>query len=224
MIGDSEQLQRSIGYTFSNKALLTAALTHCSAGRDNNERLEFLGDAILGMVIADALYAKFPEASEGELSRMRASLVRGESLTELAQKILLGDYLHLGQGELKSGGFRRASILADAFEALLAAIYLDSGSERCREFVLAYFADRLEKVSPAEAGKDPKTRLQELLQSRHMSLPDYDVVATSGESHNQVFTVECRIDNAEVVQATGTSRRKAEQAAAERILETIFNE
>ena len=224
MIANPERLEKAIDYSFNNKGLLDVALTHRSVGRVNNERLEFLGDAILGMFIADVLFEKFSEASEGELSRMRSSLVRGESLTELAQEISLGDYLNLGQGELKSGGFRRASILADAFEALIGAIYLDSSVERCREFVMAHFAEKLASVTPSDTLKDPKTQLQELLQSRRMPLPVYEVISTSGEAHNQVFTVECRIDDNEPVQSSGTSRRKAEQSAAAELLKVFSNE
>lgn len=224
MIASHDRLQVNIDYHFNDTELLSAALTHRSVGKGNYERLEFLGDAILGMVIADALYKKFPDATEGELSRMRARLVRGESLTRLAQRISLGDYLSLGQGELKSGGFRRASILADAFEALLGAIYLDSDINRCRLFILQQFDELLENVSPDEAVKDPKTRLQENLQSRQMPLPEYEVIATEGEAHEQTFTVECRVNTIDPVQASGSSRRKAEQAAARLALESLEND
>jgi ribonuclease-3 len=223
LIANQDDLQKAIAYNFTNADLLTAALTHRSVGRGNNERLEFLGDAILGMVIADSLYKQFPEASEGDLSRMRARLVRGESLTALAQKISLGDYLYLGQGELKSGGFRRASILADAYEALLGAIYLDSDIQQCRQFILHQFSQLLAEISPAGAQKDAKTLLQESLQAKQMPLPEYEIIATAGQAHAQVFTVECRVQGYEPVSASAPSRRKAEQAAAAKLLEGMNN-
>ena len=224
MIAKPDALQRTIAYTFNNSGLLDVALTHRSVGRNNNERLEFLGDSILGMVIADALYNKFPDAAEGELSRMRASLVRGDSLARLAKSISLGDYLILGQGELKSGGFRRSSILADAYEALLGAIYLDSDIDTCRKFILSQFSALLDAVSPEDTLKDPKTRLQEILQARALPLPEYEVISTEGVAHKQVFTVECRVKDMTAVQASGASRRKAEQAAAKQVIQGMEND
>ncbi len=223
MTPDLVKLSKQIDYTFKDEALLLKALTHRSVGQSNNERLEFLGDAILGMVIADELFHRFPECSEGEMSRLRSSLVKGETLSELSRDLSLGDFLKLGPGELKSGGFRRSSILADAFEAIIGAIYLDSNLPTCREFILSQLATRIKKVSPENVGKDPKTRLQEYLQARHQALPSYDVIEVTGKAHAQTFTIECKIEDGDTVTATGSSRRKAEQSAASEILERINN-
>ena len=212
---------KQIEYCFKDEALLLNALTHRSVGQHNNERLEFLGDAILGMVIADELFHRFPECAEGEMSRLRASLVKGATLSELARDLSLGDYLKLGPGELKSGGFRRDSILADAFEAILAAVYLDSDLETCRDLILRQLATRLDKASPETIGKDPKTQLQEYMQARHLPLPSYDVIDVTGKAHAQTFTVECKIEDGDIVTAVGSSRRKAEQAAASQLLEQL---
>ena len=212
---------KQIEYCFKDEVLLLNALTHRSVGQHNNERLEFLGDAILGMVIADELFHRFPECAEGEMSRLRASLVKGATLSELARDLSLGDYLKLGPGELKSGGFRRDSILADAFEAILAAVYLDSDLETCRDLILRQLATRLDKASPETIGKDPKTQLQEYMQARHLPLPSYDVTDVSGKAHAQTFTVECKIEDGDIVTAVGSSRRKAEQAAASQLLEQL---
>lgn len=220
MVEDIDRLQRSLGYTFKNKALLTQALTHRSANSRHNERLEFLGDAILSWVIADALYRQFPESPEGDLSRMRATLVKGKTLAEFGREFQLGDYLYLGPGELKSGGFRRESILADAVEAIIGAIYLDSGREVIQPLLLKWYESRLSTIKPGNDQKDPKTRLQEYLQGQKLPLPEYDVVEVHGEAHNQKFTVSCKVElMKEPVHGTGTSRRKAEQDAARRILE-----
>ena len=221
MTATLSRLMKQIGYCFKDEALLLNALTHRSVGQHNNERLEFLGDAILGMVIADELFQRFPECSEGEMSRLRASLVKGETLSELARYLSLGDYLKLGPGELKSGGFRRGSILADAFEAILAAVYLDSDLETCRNLILRQLASRLDLASPDSVTKDPKTQLQEYMQARHLSLPVYDVVDVTGKAHAQTFTVECKVEQGDVVTAMGSSRRKAEQAAASQLLEKM---
>jgi ribonuclease-3 len=218
---DVGQLQKALCYTFKDNALLQEALTHRSAGSRNNERLEFLGDAVLGMLVAEELYKRFPDASEGEMSRMRASLVRGEALAEIAQTLELGDYLKLGPGELKSGGFRRASILADALEAILGAIYLDSRLEVCRDFVMHHFAKRIASTTPDDILKDPKTRLQEYLQGRQIKLPEYAILSVEGEAHKQRFTVECRVEGVKPMTATAASRRKAEQAAAESVLKEL---
>jgi len=169
-------LSRSLGYRFQDPGLLQAAVTHRSAGSSNNERLEFLGDAVLGYVIAEWLYTQFPEASEGQLSRLRASLVKKETLAGIARELKIGDYLSLGSGELKSGGFRRDSILADALEAILGGIVMDSGFEACRTSIQRLFADRVSRLSASDELKDPKTRLQEYLQSRKLDLPDYEVM------------------------------------------------
>jgi len=219
------KLNRSIGYTFNDQALLIQALTHRSAKGAHNERLEFLGDSILGFVIAECLFSKFPNEDEGDLTRMRSSLVKGVTLAEIGRGFNLGEYLILGPGELKSGGHRRDSILEDAVEAIIGAIYLDSDNECCKKIVLAWFADRLAIIKPGIDQKDPKTRLQEYLQSRKIPLPLYEVIDTSGQSHNQQFTVRCTtsVIKTEVI-AKGTSRRKAEQAAAQQVLELIEND
>ncbi|MDP5293063.1 ribonuclease III [Oceanimonas sp. CHS3-5] len=216
-------LQKKLGHTFNDEALLVRALTHRSAGSRHNERLEFLGDSILSMVIADALFHRFPKVNEGDMSRMRATLVREKTLAELARAFELGEYLILGPGELKSGGYRRESILADAVEALIGAIYLDSGIERITELLLSWYDSRLNDIQPGVEQKDPKTRLQELLQGKRKPLPTYEVVDVIGEAHNQKFTVHCTVDGlADPVVGVGTSRRKAEQAAAEQALETLL--
>lgn len=224
MIKSLDKLIRDLDYRFNDEALLETALTHRSVTQNNNERLEFLGDAVLGMVIAEELFKRFPKANEGELSRLRASLVKGVTLAEIARSFELGEVIRLGQGELKSGGFRRNSILADAFEAILGAIYLDGGFESCRKIILKHFSSRLDAVSPETAQKDPKTRLQEHLQATQQPLPNYDVVDIAGEAHAQTFTVECLVDGMAAVRAKASSRRKAEQAAAEMILETLVND
>jgi len=213
------RLAARIGYEFRDPSLLELALRHRSAGGRHNERLEFLGDSLLNFVIADELYARRPKASEGELSRYRASLVREGTLAELAAELNLGDYLILGSGELKSGGYRRASTLADAFEAVIGAVYLDGGFEPARALVLRLYRERLEHL-PVHAGqKDPKTRLQEWLQGRQRSLPEYVVTDTIGQAHAQTFVVECRVEGLEKpTVGRGTSRRRAEQAAAEQAL------
>lgn len=217
-----EKLERDLGYQFQDHRLLKEALTHRSAGGPHNERLEFLGDGVVNFVIAAALYERFPAATEGELSRLRASLVRRDKLAELAQGIKLGDYLVMGSGELKSGGYRRESILADGMEALFGAVYLDGGFDRCRELILSTYAGALESLPEAASLKDSKTRLQELLQSRRLPLPEYSVVEVTGEAHRQRFRVSCRIPGLEAVATGGgTSRRKAEQDAAKRALELL---
>ena len=214
-----------LGYVFSQTELLQQALRHRSAGGKHNERLEFLGDGLLNFVIADELYRRRPYANEGELSRFRASLVREATLVEIAQSIQLGDFLTLGSGELKSGGFRRGSTLADAFEAIIGAVHLDGGYEAARAMVCAFYRDRLDHM-PAELGlKDPKTRLQEFLQSRQRSLPEYRVLDTIGQDHNQTFIVECHVEGlANPTQGRGSSRRRAEQSAAEAALALIVPE
>lgn len=215
----TERLSKQIGHRFSDTALLEQALTHRSAGSPHNERLEFLGDAVLNFLIAEAFYRRFDHAREGELTRLRASLVKGPTLAALSRQLALGPELRLGSGELKSGGRERESILADAFEAILGAIYLDGGLNACREVVGRIFAERLAAVSPGQVDKDPKTRLQEWLQSRRMTLPAYAVLGTQGDGHQQLFTVECRVESLHApIHGRGTSRRKAEQDAAEKML------
>jgi ribonuclease-3 len=208
-------LQRALGHEFADPALLTMALTHRSAGSRNNERLEFLGDSIVNHIIADALYHRFRDAREGEMSRMRASLVKGDTLAELARELQLGEYLLLGPGERKSGGYRRSSILADTLEALAGAILLDAGFQRCRECVLGWFGTRLEQLASGVADKDAKTRLQEYLQGRGNPLPEYELLDVTGDDHEQVFSIACRLSKPQLLaEGSGRSRRKAEQAAA----------
>jgi ribonuclease-3 len=221
---NKDALCQKIGYTFKDPALLKAALTHRSIRGNNNERLEFLGDAILNCVIAAALFHKCKHANEGELSRLRAHLVKGDTLATMAQEFELGKYLHLGPGELKSGGARRKSILADALEAVIAAIYLDSDMkmEVCREHILNWFASRLDKVAQLSGQKDPKTCLQEYLQGIKVQPPIYIVLSIDGEAHDQTFHVECRVNHlSHVTEGVGSSRRSAEQEAAKKYLEWL---
>ena len=213
------RLSKKIGYQFSDKALLLQALTHRSAKGNHNERLEFLGDSILGFTIAQRLYEQFPKVNEGDLTRMRSSLVKGVTLAEVARSFELGSYLILGPGELKSGGHRRESILEDAVEAIIGAVYVDSDIETCRRLILEWFESRLAQIQPGQAQKDPKTRLQEYLQGRKIDLPLYEVIDTTGQSHNQEFTVRCTTELLEKdVVTKGSSRRKAEQSAAKQVL------
>lgn len=217
-----DKLYQLLGHRFNHDELLQQALTHRSVGSRNYERLEFLGDSILSFVISTDLYQRFPEIDEGTLSRLRASLVKGETLAAMARELSLGDYLNLGSGEMKSGGHRRASILADTLEAIFGAIFLDSDIDTVQGVILRLYRNRLEKADPSKALKDPKTRLQEHLQSRSMALPDYEVTDIKGKSHAQTFTVTCRVDGLdEAVVAQGSSRRKAEQAAAEEVLSRL---
>ncbi|AEF55689.1 ribonuclease III [Marinomonas posidonica] len=217
-----QKLCRRIGYFFADLGLLELALTHRSYGGKNNERLEFLGDSILNYVIAEDLFHRFPKAKEGELSRLRASLVKGDTLAELAREFQLGDFLKLGAGELKSGGFRRDSILADSVEGIIGAMYLDAGMDICRQHILAWYKDRLEATSLKVVTKDAKTRLQEYLQARKHALPQYDVVDIVGEPHDQTFHVHCHIELCnEAIEGCGNSRRIAEQNAAAKALEKL---
>ncbi|XBC41480.1 MAG: ribonuclease III [Buchnera aphidicola (Nurudea yanoniella)] len=214
-----QKLQKTLGYTFSKKKLLIQALTHRSANSKHNERLEFLGDSILSFVIANALYHYFPNVNEGGMSRMRATLVRGNTLAKIAYEFNLGNYLQLGQGELKSGGFKRESILANTIEAIIGSIFLDSNLHTVEKLILKWYKNRLEKISPEDTQKDPKTRLQEYLQSRHLPLPSYLVEQVYGEAHNQLFTIYCEISGInEKSIGIGSSRRKAEQEAAQNAL------
>ncbi|MDH5360023.1 MAG: ribonuclease III [Gammaproteobacteria bacterium] len=219
------RLCRRLSYQFKDPSLLQAAMTHRSARGLNNERLEFLGDSILGLVIARALYEKFPKASEGQLSRMRASLVKGETLAQMATELELGECLFLGSGELKSGGFRRSSILEDAMEAVIGAVERDGGLQAAQDLVLHLYRQRLDEVDLDASTKDPKTRLQEYLQGLGKSLPAYEVIRISGDTHDQTFVVSCRIEDlAKPAQGKGGSRRKAEQAAAQKVLDTLDNQ
>ena len=213
-----EKLQRTINYSFSREELLTLALTHRSFSSRNNERLEFLGDAILNYVIAESLYQKFSFAAEGDLSRLRAGLVKRQTLAEVAREIELGSYLLMGSGELKSGGFKRESMLSDALEAVFGAIIIDSSTDAATQCILSLFNDRLARLSPNDLRKDAKSRLQELLQSRGKPVPDYVLVRQSGKSPHQEFEVECRTEELEPVSAFGSSIRNAEQSAAESTL------
>ncbi|MDX7989128.1 ribonuclease III [Xenorhabdus sp. 12] len=218
----TNRLQRKLGYTFTQQDLLLQALTHRSASSKHNERLEFLGDSILSFVIANALYHRFPRVDEGDMSRMRATLVRGNTLAELAREFELGECLRLGPGELKSGGHRRESILADSIEALIGAIFLDSDIKMIEKIILNWYETRLNEISPGDKQKDPKTRLQEYLQGRHLPLPTYLVVQVRGEAHDQEFTIHCQVSGFEQpVRGIGSSRRKAEQAAAEQALKQL---
>lgn len=209
------RLQQTLGHEFSDEGLLVRALTHRSFSRDNNERLEFLGDAILDFVIAEDLFLRFDAAREGQLSRLRARLVKRETLADIARGFSLGDYMKMGSGELKSGGFDRDSILADGLEAIIGAIYLDAGIAAVRERLLDWFESRLDSLSLSNTQKDSKSRLQEFLQAQGVELPEYEVVETRGQSHDQVFYVECRSAMLETpARGKGSSRRGAEQAAA----------
>lgn len=209
-----------LGYRFADDGLLQLALTHRSAGRPNNERLEFLGDALVNLVVAEMLFDARPRASEGDLSRLRAQLVSEPALAERARELQLGDVLKLGGGELKSGGFRRDSILADAFEALVAAIYRDGGYEACRDWLRTRFAEPLAAVGAPS--KDPKTRLQEWLQARGLALPHYELLAEHGEEHARRFDVACELQEpAGHFEGSGDSRRAAEQLAAEKALAAL---
>lgn len=222
MIGNPEVLCKKLGLTFNGPELFTIALTHRSAGANNNERLEFLGDSILGFVIAQKLYELFPEACEGVLSRLRASLVNEESLAGLARKHQLGDYLWLGSGELKSGGFRRDSILSDTLEAIIGALFIDQGIDACQQWIEHIFAEKLQSLSLDNWQKDSKTQLQELMQSKKLDLPDYVLQTMSGLAHEQTFKVKCTIPLImESCIGVGVSRKKAEQAAAEQMLELL---
>ena len=216
-------LQKKLGHEFLDQNLLQLALTHRSFGCKNNERLEFLGDSIVNFVIAEMFYSLFPDAKEGRLSRLRARMVRGSTLAELGREFELGDYLSLGSGELKSGGFRRDSILADAVEAIIGAIYLDAGMAVCQACVRRWFTLRIDQLIVSdEQIKDPKTRLQEYLQARHEPLPIYEVISIKGEAHDQHFSVVCTLGCLEEPsKGEGPSRRGAEQQAARYALKRL---
>jgi ribonuclease-3 len=219
------QLQASIGYEFTDAALILRALSHRSVGADNNERLEFLGDSVLNFVISQRIFASHPEATEGDLSRLRALLVKGVTLAEISRGLGMGDLLTLGAGELKSGGHNRSSILADAVEAVLGAILIDGGFEAASATVDRLFSDRLNDLPPLDELKDPKTRLQEFLQKHQHSLPGYELVETTGQAHAATFVVGCRVKGQQKeTLGRGSSRRKAEQAAAEKMLRLVTGE
>ena len=223
MISPRQQLLcKQLQVTFKNTDLLLQALTHRSVGSSNNERLEYLGDAILSFIIAEELFKRFPQVKEGKLSRLRASLVKGVTLAEIARELNLGEVLILGQGELKSGGYRRESILADAVEAIFGAIYLDSGLDAVKTLILALFSERLNAIDVTETVKDAKTRLQELLQSRKQPLPIYTVKEIKTTEQQPIFEASCQVSILEkVIVAQGSSHRKAEQKTAERVLTLI---
>lgn len=218
-----DTLCRKLNYKFNNIGLLNQALTHCSAGNENNERLEFLGDSLLNVIITEALYNKFPDETEGKLSRLRATLVKGETLAEIAKEINLGSFLYLGQGELKSGGFRRASILADALEAIFAAIHLDGGISACKEVILFLYSSKLaDEVTLLNNLKDPKTQLQEYLQSQKLSLPVYTLTKVSEINNEQFFHITCSVTDKNLsAKGKATNRKKAEQIAAEILFNNI---
>ncbi len=216
------RLSASLGYAFRQEALLRQALTHRSYGAQHNERLEFLGDSVLNCIVARALYDAFPNLPEGTLSRMRANLVRQETLAEIAQRLKLGDYMLLGEGELKSGGFRRPSILADTLESIFGAVFLDAGFEAAQAVVLRQFEPIIASIDPNASGKDAKTRLQEWLQGRKHALPDYRLAGTRGEAHDQLFVVACHIPALGITtEGQGRSRRAAEQEAALAVLKQV---
>ena len=215
-------MKNVLGHDFSNTELLTMALTHRSFSRNHNERLEFLGDALLGMFIADELYIKFPEAAESDLTRLRSSLVKKEALAQLAKQLDLGSHIRFGIGENKSGGRQKESLLANTLEALIGAIYLDSDLENCRRFILKLYASLLDELTAENIPKDPKSELQEYLQANKKSLPAYNVVAEEGEAHDKLFTIECSVDGiTKPIVAKGRSKRNAEQTAARTALEMI---
>jgi ribonuclease-3 len=217
-----ERLQRRLGYAFEESERLRLALSHRSVGAHNNERLEFLGDSILNFIIAQALFDKFPAAREGQLSRLRSQMVKGETLAEIAREFEIGPCLLLGEGEMKSGGQRRDSILADAVEAIIGAIYVEAGMQTCRERVLDWYQTRLATLSLDTPAKDAKTRLQEYMQSRQQPLPDYRVAEVDGEAHAQVFTVECHVSLLDTPErARASSRRVAEKKSAAQALKRL---
>lgn len=217
------QFQQRLGYTFSDLNLLRRALTHRSFGASNNERLEFLGDSVLGVVIGEALYRQFPEAAEGQLTRQRSTLVKGVTLAKVAKELGLGSCLRLGEGELKSGGKDRESILADALESVIGAIYLEVGFDQCAGLIRNWFEPRLQAVGQAKTLKDTKTQLQEWLQARGKPLPVYEIVQVRGQSHEQQITVACQVSELlDTIRATATSRKKAEKLAAASALEKLM--
>jgi len=218
-----DSLQAGLGYEFKDPALLKQALTHRSWGKKNQERLEFLGDGVLNMVAAELLFHHKPDAQEGDLSRFRARMVRGETLAKVATGLKLGDHIRLGPGELKSGGYRRDSILEDALEAIIGAIYLDGGFVACQQIIGQLWTGVIDELPSADQLRDPKTKLQEWLQARGYPLPEYQVLSAEGPDHRRVFTVECAIEAGErqLHLASGESRRKAEQAAAKLAIDAL---
>ena len=225
-VSDLKKLESRVAYTFKNASLLVQSVTHRSFGNSNNERLEFLGDSILNFVVAAALFSRFSEANEGDLSRLRARLVKQQTLAEIARELDLGGFLAMGSGELKSGGFARDSILSDAVEAIIGAIFLDGGITAATDCVLWLYDERIGSLKSSNIEKDAKSRLQEHLQGIGKPVPDYILVATTGKSPNQNFEIECRSSSFNgIIRATGSSRRRAEQKAAELALKhlEVFN-
>ena len=221
-MADISTLCAKLDYQFSNEALLVEALSHRSCGAVNYERLEYLGDGFLNFTIAAAVFHHYPDEDEGALSRLRASLVRQSTLADIARELKLGDYLKLGIGELRSGGFKRDSILSDVVESIIGAVFLDAGYDTARQLVLRLYGDRIEKLPPAAELKDPKTRLQEWLQAQGLDRPEYAVIDAIGKSHDMRFTVTCTLQSPQLtVKSTATSRRKAEQTAAARMLDKL---
>lgn len=216
---DLERLSRRLNYQFKKPAYLKQSLTHCSVGSTNYERFEFLGDSILSFVIANELFHQFPLESEGQLSRLRSFLVRGDMLSEIAKELQLGDFLFLGQGELKSGGFRRASILADALEAVFAAVFFDGGVDAAKEVILKLYRSRLDDPNLNDCLKDSKTQLQEYLQAEKIPLPEYTLTKVEGDEHDQLFFITCTVASKKQTSfGEGSNRRKAEQLAAKAML------
>ena len=220
-----KKLQGILGYHFNNLGLLKRALTHRSCAKTHNERLEFLGDSLLGFLIARRIYQLYPDLDEGDLTRMRSALVNKEALAETARNLRIGDYLYLGRGEENSGGRNRDSVLADAVEAIIGAVYLDTGIDAARGAVNNWFKELLAAASDAQPVKDAKTALQEWLQQRSKPVPQYELVNTGGEAHSRLFTVSCKIDQVnKTISATASSRRKAEQLVAEQLLSELEQE
>lgn len=217
-----DSLQKKLGYQFNQPALLTQALTHRSYANTNNERLEFLGDGVLNFIVAHQLFERFPKLPEGDLSRLRAQLVKEATLFEIAQILNIGDLLHLGEGEMKSAGWRRPSILSDALEAILGATYLEGGFAAAEAVILKLYTEKLDKIDPSSIDKDAKSKLQEYLQSKKIDLADYQVISIEGEAHAQSFKVACKIQELKIeTEGEGTSRRNAEQQAAQLALKAI---
>jgi len=216
-------LVRQLAYEFKDKGLLTLALTHRSYSGSNNERLEFLGDGVLNFLVAHQLFLRFPKLPEGDLSRLRAQLVKEQTLSEIATELSVGEFLRLGEGELKSGGWRRPSVLADAMEAIIGAVFLDGGYPAAEALVKRLFLPRMEGIDPKAIGKDAKSLLQEFLQGRKIDLPEYTVLATEGEAHCQTFRVSCHITKFQITtEGRGSSRRAAEQQAAQLAYEQLL--
>ena len=217
-----DKLQKNLSYEFNDIDLLRRALTHRSVSKNNNERLEFLGDSVLGCIISEELYSRYTSIDEGQLSRLRSHLVRGNTLVNLAKKLSISENLILGQGELKSGGFRRESILADTFEAILGAIFLDSDYLTVKRVTMLLFSDLLNEAKAEDSLKDFKTQLQELLQKKGHSLPLYELLETKGKDHNAIFYVSCHVEELKItVEKNAKSIKRAEQACAQSILEEI---